>query len=47
MNDEGRAPICPFCGVTALPDDHRHVLDSRFICENPGCEAFDEVIESD
>jgi hypothetical protein len=42
--DEGRAPICPYCGVTALPGDLSHVIDTRFICENPDCEAFgDEV----
>jgi hypothetical protein len=44
-NGEGRAPICPFCGVTALPGDAGFVLDPRFICENPDCEAFGEVIE--
>jgi len=46
IDDEGRAPICPFCGVTALPGDPGHVLDPRFICENPDCEAFGDVIES-
>jgi hypothetical protein len=46
MDDEGRAPICPFCGVTALPGDAGHVLDPRFVCENPDCEAFGEVIEA-
>jgi hypothetical protein len=46
IDDEGRAPICPFCGVTALPGDAGHVLDPRFICENPDCEAFGEVIEA-
>jgi len=44
--DEGRAPICPFCGVTALPGDAGHVIDTRFVCENPDCEAFGEVIEA-
>lgn len=46
-NEEGRAPICPFCGVTALPGDAGHVLDPRFICENPDCEAFGEEIRVD
>jgi hypothetical protein len=46
MDDEGRAPICPFCGVTALAGDAGHVLDPRFICENPDCEAYGEVIEA-
>jgi hypothetical protein len=46
LDDEGRAPICPYCGVTALPGDAGHVLEPRFICENPDCEAFGEVIEN-
>ena len=45
--DDGRAPICPFCGVTALPGDLSHVLDTRFVCENPDCEAFGEVVRSE
>jgi hypothetical protein len=41
---EDRAPICPYCGVTALPADPSNVIDTRFVCENPDCEAFgDEV----
>jgi hypothetical protein len=44
--DGGRAPICPYCGVTALPGDAGFVIDTRFVCENPDCEAFGEVIES-
>lgn len=41
---EGRAPICPWCGVTALPGDAGHVLEPRFVCENPDCDAYgDEV----
>jgi hypothetical protein len=35
-----RAPICSDCGVTALPADLTHVLDTGFVCENPDCEAF-------
>src|SRR6202165_5817335 len=46
IDDEGRAPICPYCGVTALPGDAGHVLDPCFICENPDCEAFGEAIEA-
>ena len=43
-DDSDRAPICPACGVTALPGDPSFVLDTRFVCENPDCEAFgDEV----
>jgi hypothetical protein len=44
--DEGRAPICPYCGVTALPGDEGHVLDPRFICENPDCAGAGDVIEA-
>ena len=32
-----RAPICPYCGVTALPRDPSNVIDTVFICENPDC----------
>ena len=42
--DEGRAPICPACGVTALPAETANVLDATFICENPDCEAFGEAV---
>ena len=43
-DEEGRAPICPACGVTALPQETSAVLDTTFVCENPDCEAFgDEV----
>ena len=44
--DVGRAPICPACGVTALPAELSNVLDSGFVCENPDCEAFGEPIGS-
>lgn len=30
--DEGRAPICPDCGVTALPAELANVLDPGFVC---------------
>lgn len=48
MYDEGvdRAPICPYCGVTALPGDAGHVIDPRFVCDNPDCEAYGEEIAS-
>lgn len=42
-----RAPICPTCGVTALPAETANVLDSAFICENPDCEAFGERVADD
>jgi hypothetical protein len=36
---ERRAPICPWCGVTALPADP-DALDSVFACDNADCEAY-------
>jgi len=44
--DVERAPICPSCGVTALPAELSNVLDSAFMCENPDCEAFGELVDS-
>ena len=44
VDSEARAPICPFCGVTALPADPAHVIDTRFVCENPDCEAYGEAV---
>jgi hypothetical protein len=42
--DEGRAPICPYCGVTALPAELSHVLDTDFVCDNADCDAYGERI---
>ena len=36
-----RAPICPDCGVTALPAER----GSGFVCENPDCDAYGEAVE--
>jgi hypothetical protein len=44
--DVERAPICPACGVTALPAETSNVLDSGFICENPDCEAYGDDIDA-
>jgi hypothetical protein len=44
--DIGRAPICPSCGVTALPAETSNVIDSAFVCENPDCDAFGDSVES-
>ncbi len=44
--DVGRAPICPSCGVTALPAETSNVIYSRFVCENPDCDAFGDTVES-
>lgn len=43
--DEGRAPICPYCGVTALPAELSNVLDTDFVCDNADCEAYGDTIE--
>ena len=34
---EARAPICPYCRVTALPAELSHVLDTDFVCDNADC----------
>ena len=39
-----RAPICPHCGVTALPAETSNVLEPSFVCENPDCDAFGEKV---
>lgn len=44
--DVGRAPICPYCGVTALPAELSNVIDSDFLCDNADCEAYGERVES-
>jgi hypothetical protein len=43
-SDEDRAPICPYCGVTAMPAESDRSFDPRFICENPECDAFGEIV---
>ena len=40
--DDERAPICPSCGVTALPAE----TSNAFVCENPDCDAFGDAVES-
>ena len=44
--DVGRAPICPFCGVTALPAETSNVIDSVFVCDNADCDTYGEVVAS-
>jgi hypothetical protein len=44
--DEGRAPICPSCGVTALPAETANVLDPGFVCDNADCDAFGDTVPS-
>jgi hypothetical protein len=43
--DVERPPICPHCGVTALPRDLSNVIDSMFVCDNADCVAFGEVVD--
>ncbi len=45
-DDEGRAPICPSCGVTALPAETSNVLDPGFVCDNADCEAFGDRVRT-
>jgi hypothetical protein len=40
---EDRAPICPSCGVTALPGDVVGI-DAAFACDNVDCPAFGEPV---
>ena len=46
LGDEGvdRAPICGACGVTALPAEPSNVLDTAFVCDNEGCQAYGEIV---
>jgi hypothetical protein len=44
--DDERAPICPSCGVTALPAEPSNVIDGDFVSENPDCDAFGTAVES-
>jgi hypothetical protein len=41
-DEEDRAPICPYCGVTALASESGD--GETFVCENPDCEAFGEAV---
>lgn len=40
---ERRAPICPACGVTALPGSAVGV-PADFVCDNPDCPDFGERV---
>ena len=42
--DDGRAPICPSCGVTALPAHLSNVIDTSFVCDNEGCDAYGDAV---
>jgi hypothetical protein len=39
-----RAPICPHCGVTALPAEAGRGRETTFVCEHPDCDAYGEVV---
>jgi hypothetical protein len=41
--DDERAPICPYCGATALPAEANGEF---FVCENPECDAFGDPVSS-
>jgi hypothetical protein len=40
---EERAPICPWCGVTALPGEAVGSA-AAFVCDNADCPAFGETV---
>lgn len=42
-DEERRAPICPACGVTALPGSAVG-LPVGFACDNPDCPDFGEPV---
>ena len=43
--EEGNAPICSACGVTALPGSAVGVA-ADFACDNADCAAFGERVTS-
>ena len=44
-DEEKRAPICPYCGVTALPAETSNVIDSDFVCDNDECDAYGDPVD--
>lgn len=42
--DDGDAPICSACGVTALPAAG-NAPSGAFTCANDDCDVFGEVVE--
>lgn len=40
--DVERSPICPHCGVTALPGESYG--DESYVCENPECPNYGEAV---
>ena len=45
-DDSGRAPICPYCGVTALPEGLSNVIDCSFVCDNAECDAYGDRVDA-
>ncbi len=41
IDDDDVSPICPDCGVSALPPE---AMGEPSMCENPDCPAFGEPI---
>ncbi len=39
--DDDISPICPACGVSALPPE---AAGEASMCENPNCDAFGELM---
>lgn len=38
------APICPWCGVTALPGGAAGRSDAAFVCDDADCPGFGEPV---
>ncbi|MEM9204678.1 MAG: hypothetical protein AAGC53_23795 [Actinomycetota bacterium] len=43
IDDDDVSPICPACGVSALPPE---AIGEASMCENANCSAFGEPISS-
>ena len=41
---DGRAPICPACGVTALPAAPLPTVDPDFVCDNDDCPEYGQIV---
>lgn len=43
-DEPGGAPICPWCGVTALPGSAVGRTDATFVCDEADCPGFGERV---
>lgn len=43
-HEPGGAPICPWCGVTALPGAAAGRPDVAFVCDEADCPGFGEPV---